>query len=295
VLTASYFDSVIGGFDATVRRMMTKPEQEELSIDWLQYTGEVWGCYAEWDPADATRQSLVVKASYARPGFERIPLGLECRATAFPPTAWLPPTLIDQRRFIKILQVRTDTHNWGLLALCGIFEPQVYTTSLAHLLGSVRDQQSLFQSIQAQQQELQLAFEREHILSETVRELGCPIIPLLPGVLLIPLIGMLDSSRAQHLLDVALHAVAHQRAENVLLDITGVPLVDTQVAGALIHVAQSVALLGAELTLVGIRPEIAQSIVSLGLNVHMLTTYSSLAAALHDIMRHRKVGSATRP
>ena len=70
----------------------------------------------------------------------------------------------------------------------------------------------------------------------------------------------------------------------MLLDITGVPLVDTQVAAALIEIAQMVGLLGAKVTLVGVRPEIAQSIVGLGVDLGRLQTRPTLAAALQGLI-----------
>jgi anti-anti-sigma factor len=127
---------------------------------------------------------------------------------------------------------------------------------------------------------LEEAYERERALSDAVRELGSPVIPLGGGVLLVPLIGVIDSGRAQQIIEVVLGAVGRQRALRVLLDISGVPLIDTHVAGVLIQLAQMLRLLGANTTLVGIRPEIAQSIVSLGVDLRDLSSHASLENAL---------------
>jgi anti-anti-sigma factor len=102
-------------------------------------------------------------------------------------------------------------------------------------------------------------------------------------VLLVPLIGTVDEQRASQIIETILEGVSREQARHVLLDITGVPLIDTHVAAALIRTAQAVGLLGARIALVGVRPEIAQSIVSLGINLGRISTYATLASAL----RHR--------
>jgi len=94
------------------------------------------------------------------------------------------------------------------------------------------------------------------------------------------LIGTIDSTRATQVLEQVLAGISRERAERVLLDITGVPMVDTQVAAALLSVARAAELLGARMALVGIRPEIAQSIVGLGIDLQTITTHPTLAAAL---------------
>jgi anti-anti-sigma regulatory factor len=141
------------------------------------------------------------------------------------------------------------------------------------------------QALQAEREELRLAYDRERALAETVRELGCPVLPVLPGVLLVPLIGSIDTQRAQLIIELVLRGVETYRATRVMLDVTGVPLVDTQVAASLLQTASAATLLGARVSLVGVRPEIAQSIVGLGISLHGLATYPTLAAALQGLER----------
>lgn len=109
-----------------------------------------------------------------------------------------------------------------------------------------------------------------------LRELSTPIIPLTDTVMVMPLVGALDSQRAQQVLETLLEGVAAQRAHVVILDITGVPVVDTQVANALLRAAQAVKLLGAQIILTGIRPEVAQTLVGLGVDMTGITTLSTL-------------------
>jgi anti-anti-sigma regulatory factor len=153
------------------------------------------------------------------------------------------------------------------------------------LMGMALDQRQLLASLNDSQATLRTAYEQARALSDTVRELGCPLIPLLPGVLLVPLIGAIDELRSRQIIDQVLNGVAEARAHRVLLDITGVPLVDTQVAGTLIQMARAVGLLGARVTLVGVRPEIAQSIVSLGVELSLIETRPTLASALQALIK----------
>jgi rsbT co-antagonist protein RsbR len=111
-----------------------------------------------------------------------------------------------------------------------------------------------------------------------IQELSAPIIPIYEGVLVLPLIGTIDSQRAGMIITTLLDSITRQNARIVLLDITGVPLVDTQVAHHLLQAAHAVRLLGAVLVLVGIRPEIAQTIVHLGVNLSDIVTRANLQA-----------------
>jgi rsbT co-antagonist protein RsbR len=109
---------------------------------------------------------------------------------------------------------------------------------------------------------------------------------------LIPLIGGIDSTRAQQIIGAALEGVRHERATDVLIDVTGVPIIDTQIAGALIRLARMTGLLGARTTLVGVRPEIAQSIVGLGIELVDLRTSPTLAAAISMLRGNRRANAS---
>jgi rsbT co-antagonist protein RsbR len=130
------------------------------------------------------------------------------------------------------------------------------------------------------------AEEQERLLQENeqqralIRELSVPIIPITATTLIMPLVGALDGERLQVLQIQALQAIERSSARTLVLDITGVPIVDSQVAQGILSVVQATRLLGAETILVGIRPEVAQAIVALGLNLPGLRTSSSLQAIL---------------
>jgi rsbT co-antagonist protein RsbR len=111
-------------------------------------------------------------------------------------------------------------------------------------------------------------------------ELSTPLIPLNEQVTVMPLIGAIDSARAQQVLETLLQGIASRGARVAILDITGVPLVDTQIANVLIQAAQAVKLLGAQVVLTGIRPEVAQTLVGLGADLSGIITRSSLQSGI---------------
>jgi anti-anti-sigma factor len=125
-------------------------------------------------------------------------------------------------------------------------------------------------------------------LSAAVREMSSPVVPVLEGILITPLIGIIDSSRAALLVRSLLEAIEQHRASVVILDVTGVPLVDTQTARVLLDAASAARLLGAESVLVGLRPELAQTIVGLGVDLSGLTTCADLQSGVSYAMEQRR-------
>jgi rsbT co-antagonist protein RsbR len=134
---------------------------------------------------------------------------------------------------------------------------------------------------------LQEASATQAQLREAIQELSTPIVPLYTGILAVPLVGRVDSQRAQALTEAMLEAIAREQAEIVLLDITGVAVVDTNVANHLIQTARAAGLLGSQVVLVGISAEVAQTLVQLGLDLGQLVTLSNLQSGLeYALSRH---------
>jgi rsbT co-antagonist protein RsbR len=140
--------------------------------------------------------------------------------------------------------------------------------------------------VEGEQREDRLALTLEDLRAsqEAFRELSAPVLPVLPGVLVAPLIGVLDSARAAELTNNVLAMVEHEHAHHVIFDITGVPLVDTHVAQVLLQTTTAVRLLGAQAFLVGIRPEVAQTMVALNLDMGALRSYSTLRDAIGALL-----------
>jgi rsbT co-antagonist protein RsbR len=145
-------------------------------------------------------------------------------------------------------------------------------------------------ALQAALQDVQARSDRQASLLDEVqqqrillREMSVPVIPISASTLVMPLVGALDSTRLQQIQEQALRALEHTSARYLVLDITGVPIVDSQVAQGLLSVVQAARLLGAQVMLVGIRPEVAQAIVGLGLDLRDIYTTSDLQSALSHI------------
>ncbi len=122
----------------------------------------------------------------------------------------------------------------------------------------------------------------------TIRELSTPIIPVDERTLIVPLIGAIDSARAAQMTQSILTTIGERHADDVIIDITGIAVIDTGVANHLVQTAQAASLLGAHVTLAGMSPEVAQTIVQLGVKLGQLTTCSNLQAALELVRRRRR-------
>jgi rsbT co-antagonist protein RsbR len=114
---------------------------------------------------------------------------------------------------------------------------------------------------------------------EEMLELSTPVVTLWDGIVALPLIGTLDSARTQVVMESLLEAIVQTNSRFAIIDITGVPTVDTLVAQHLLKTITAARLMGAECILSGIRPQIAQTIVHLGINLQDVTTKSRLADA----------------
>ncbi|MEV0590400.1 STAS domain-containing protein [Nonomuraea cavernae] len=133
---------------------------------------------------------------------------------------------------------------------------------------------------------------REKIItdqSEQLLELSTPVVKLWEGILAVPLVGTLDSARTQVVMEKLLQALVETGSEHAVIDITGVPAVDTQVAQHLLKTVAAARLMGAECVVSGIRPQIAHTIVTLGIEFGDIVTKSSLSDALAHALRQSGV------
>jgi rsbT co-antagonist protein RsbR len=130
---------------------------------------------------------------------------------------------------------------------------------------------------------------REQIISDqaaAMLELSTPVVGLWQDIVAVPLVGTLDSARTQVVMERLLDALVTTGADQAVIDITGVPTVDTEVAQHLLKTVSAVRLLGAECTISGIRPQVAQTIVSLGIEFGDIATKATLADALALALKH---------
>ncbi len=124
------------------------------------------------------------------------------------------------------------------------------------------------------------AEEKATLQAREIIEISTPVIQVWDGVLMAPLVGTLDSERTQQLMERLLDRIVATNSSVALLDVTGVPTIDTRTAQHLAETTTSVRLLGAQAVLTGVRPAIAQTLAHLGVDLGEITTRSSLAAGL---------------
>jgi rsbT co-antagonist protein RsbR len=161
--------------------------------------------------------------------------------------------------------------------------------SQAALEGQVADRTA---SLQHALDDLQVrAEEQARLLDETnqqratIRALSLPVLPVNETTLAIPLVGALDAERLRDLQEQTLRAIERSGARRLVLDITGIPAVDDQVAQGIVQVAQAVQLMGARVILAGIRPEVAQALVSLDADLDDLETAATLQEGIDGARR----------
>lgn len=126
-------------------------------------------------------------------------------------------------------------------------------------------------------------------LQETlIRDLSTPLIALADNVLLLPLVGSVDSRRALQMMETLLEGVALHHATTVIVDITGVTVVDSQVASSFVRAAQAVRMLGAQILLTGIGPEMAETLVNSGADLSGIASRGSLQQAIQEVLGVRR-------
>jgi anti-anti-sigma factor len=153
-------------------------------------------------------------------------------------------------------------------ARCGIFR------DLSEEERSIEEERRLREQVIAAQQ-------------EALRELSAPLMPLGEGTLAMPLVGEIDGARAPRILEDLLRGISERGAQHVIVDITGVKVVDAEVAQGLVQAAQAARLLGAEVILTGIRAAVARTLLELGADLGGVVTKSTLRAGVAHVLARR--------
>ena len=146
--------------------------------------------------------------------------------------------------------------------------------------------------VSARTEELERQVELTRRQSEEILELSTPVLQVTSGVLVVPLIGSLDSHRTQQFMETLLQSIVDTVSETVLIDITGVPAIDTQTAQHLMDTIAAIRLLGADVILTGVSPAIAQTLVHLGVDLSTVETKARLADGIEHVWSVRNTGSA---
>ncbi|MGC8875213.1 MAG: GAF domain-containing protein, partial [Chloroflexia bacterium] len=210
-----------------------------------------------------------------------------------------PHPLLPETRSEVAVPLRVGESVIGVLdaqsKLPGTFDEDLVTVfqTMADQVAVAIENAFTVSQMQLVNEDLQQTLATQEQLLETIRQLSTPVVPLLEGVILLPLVGHIDSRRAAQVMEELLMGVQRHRARVAIVDITGVPVVDTAVANSLLRAAQATYLLGAEVILVGIRPEVAQTIVGLGVELRGLVTMSDLQSGIeYALQRMGNKGAA---
>src|SRR2546425_1376472 len=130
--------------------------------------------------------------------------------------------------------------------------------------------------------------ERERVIreqQEAIRELSTPVLPVRERLLILPIIGLIDAQRARQLTEQLLRAIRANRAKVVVIDITGVPAMDADVANHLVRTVDASRLQGAKVIVTGLSPEIAQTLVTIGVDLSKMNTVGDLQGGIEEAER----------
>ncbi len=172
-----------------------------------------------------------------------------------------------------------------------LYNATVYTDSSGNVAGvfaAARDitvQKKTEEDLARANRILQSEVEERRRAEKVILELSTPVLQLREGMLILPIIGILDSMRARQLTEQLLHSIRDNRAKVAVVDITGVPAVDSKVANHLLQTAEAARLMGARVILTGLSPEVAQSLVSIGVDLGRLITAGDLQGGIIEADR----------
>ncbi len=205
-----------------------------------------------------------------------------------------PDTAADElrelhERLVTIHQVLAAVRSGDESARVGEDLPESHPLSSLH-----RDLNAVLAALAAERdratrrrEELEDALSTVEMQRAALRDLSTPIIEVWSGVLCLPVVGMIDSERSAQMMDELLRAVSAKSASHLVIDVTAVNAVDSATLSHFIAIARAVRLLGAECVLTGIRPYVAQTLASMDVELHLLTTRSNLRDALSRILAQR--------
>ncbi|MBL9008770.1 MAG: AAA family ATPase [Myxococcales bacterium] len=160
-------------------------------------------------------------------------------------------------------------------------------------LANERSQQELIERERIERERANLQEEVIRIQSTRLAEIAAPLIPITDQIMVLPLIGTMDTDRAQQVIHTVLNGAQQQRARVVIIDITGMKHVDTNIAGMLLNAASALRLLGTQAILTGIRAEIAQTLISLGIDLGGIVTRATLQSGIAYAASQRGLGGSS--
>lgn len=214
----------------------------------------------------------------------------ETREPAAPPAATRPQAAADAATVLAAVNEVADqmtaavhgTFDFTVRAESSAPEIQKLSLMLNFLLDSTR--RSL-EEVRQKNQQLATQLETIEQQRRAIQELSTPILQLWEGILVLPVIGFVDSVRSQQMMERLLEGIVERQARHVIIDVTGVAVMDTQTADYFTKIFNSVRLLGAQCMLTGIRPAVAQTLVHIGVQLDQVTTRRNLQQGLQECLR----------
>ena len=176
----------------------------------------------------------------------------------------------------------------GLVVVVAQLDSPEMATMQQEMLDLTSELSEAQRHLRRQNRNLQRLLDEQQQLTRTIQELRAPIVPIWEGAVLVPLVGHMNSTQASTITDQVLQQVQTRGVDYVILDVSGVAVVDTDVAHHLLALARSLRLLGVRPVLVGITPNIAESIVHLGVDLKGFLIQSDLQHAIAYVLRQLK-------
>lgn len=183
----------------------------------------------------------------------------------------------EQIAFREVVLARQEAQNQLQRTNNLLHEQQRLNDDLASTMRVMRQREEQLRS----EQQVQIELRR------TISQLASPVVPVLPGVVVLPLVGLFDQERLSSLEKIVTKGIRNHHARTVVFDLTGIQSVDDRFAQALFSLMQTLRLLGAESICVGISPEIAQTIVSMGIDSGLFRTMATLQETILSLLPRR--------
>jgi rsbT co-antagonist protein RsbR len=177
------------------------------------------------------------------------------------------------------LEGRVDVRGDGTSPLTALFE------GINEMIESLRIERERNLAYQADIEEKLAMIEQQRA---AIRELSTPVIEVWDGILCLPVVGIVDSARSAQMTDVVLQAIAEKGTRCAIVDITGIEVMDTKTVDHFVRMAKAVRMLGAECILTGISPNIAHTMIHMGVNLADVATRRSLREALKSFVLRKK-------
>ena len=267
-----------GGTESLVRELVAhfREKREPLRRQWVeQMTGK--GLLAGLTPEETERESIAIYDTC-----------VGCLETGQYDGAQAYASKMAERAVLR--GMTTEQAIGGLLTLRDVYGRSLferYQRDLTRLSAALDIYEPVANKILSL---VALAFidEREKVVRqqlEAIRELSTPVLQLRAGLLILPIIGMIDTRRARQITEGLLRAIRANRARVVVMDITGVPAVDSKVANHLLQTVQAARLMGAAVIVTGLSAEVAQTLVTIGVDLSSLNTLSDLQSGIEEADR----------